>query len=84
MQMTDAPTELQDQNLWPDSRIEQAEAELAAEKARRAAAEAADKAASLTLEQKEAASMKAYGALQGVEGRRQVLEKYGFDPGWRD
>jgi hypothetical protein len=77
-------SELEDQTLWPDSRIEQAEQELAAEKARRAAAEAADKAATLTLEQREQQSMKAFGALQGVEGRRKVLEQFGFDPGWRD
>jgi hypothetical protein len=74
--------ELEDQTLWPDERIAQAQAELEAEKARRAAAEAADKQATLTPEEREKQSMRAFGALQGIEGRRQVLEKYGFDPGW--
>jgi hypothetical protein len=38
----------------------------------------------LTLEQKEAASMRDLGGMQGVEGRKKILAEFGFDPGWRD
>ena len=80
--MSTNDSELRDESLWPADRLERAQVEIAEEQARRAAAEAADKAAALSAEEREQQSMKAFGALQGVEGRRQVLEKYGFDPGW--
>jgi hypothetical protein len=77
-------SELEDQAVWPAERLEQAQKEIASEQARRAAAEAADKAATLTLEQREAASMRDLGGMQGVGGRKKILAEFGFDPGWRD
>jgi hypothetical protein len=81
--MSDQPNELEDESLWPTDRLVRAEAEIAAEKERRAAAQAADKQASLTPEQREAAEMKKLGETSAVEGRRKVLAEFGFDPGWR-
>jgi hypothetical protein len=75
--------EIEDPNIWPDARLVQAEQELAAEKARRAAALVADHAATLSPEDREKAENKRLGEKGAVEGRREVYEKHGFDPGWR-
>jgi hypothetical protein len=76
--------------IWDAARIarakvelEQAQVEIAAEEAKRAAAQAADKAATLTPEQREAAEMRGLGETSAVDGRRKVLAEFGFDPGWR-
>ena len=82
--MSDEQTsEVQDETIWPNERLDRAEAEIAAEKERRAAAQAAQKAAALTPEEREQQSMKKLGDMQAVDGRRQVLKEHGFDPGWR-
>jgi hypothetical protein len=82
--MSDQTTsELDDQELWPGDRLDRAEVEIAAQKAKRAAKEQADKQAVLTAEQREAAAMKELGSLEAVNGRRKVLAEFGFDPGWR-
>jgi hypothetical protein len=84
--MSDEQTsEVQDETIWPNERLDRAEAEIAAEKERRAAAQAAQKAAALTPEEREANSMRAYGKLDAsdVETRKKLLAEIGFNPGWR-
>lgn len=76
-------SEVQDETVWPDERIARAEAELAAEKQRRAAAKDAAKVAELTPEEREHISMQKLGQKQAVDGRREILAEFGFDPGWR-
>jgi hypothetical protein len=68
--------ELEDEETWPDSRIEQAERELAAEKQRREAAKAAAKPDV----EKQAEFEKAVSARVG--GREFVRKNFGYDPGW--
>jgi hypothetical protein len=80
--MTTNDSELRDEALWPSDRLERAQVEIAEEQARRAAAEAASRAASLTAEQKEAASMRELGGMRGIDARKKILSEHGFDPGW--
>ena len=76
-------SEVEDRDLWPKDRIVRGIDELTGELKRREAEEAASKAAELTPEQKESASMKQFGQADAVEARRKILKEFGFDPGWR-
>jgi hypothetical protein len=76
------PSEIEDEILWSDERIAAAKLELAAEEQRRAAAKEAAKAAELSPEAREAIAMKKLGEMPATDGRKEVLQKYGFDPGW--
>jgi hypothetical protein len=75
-------TELEDEAMWPDERIAAAKAEILAEEQRRAAAKAAAEAASLSAEAREKIEMARLAEMSGQEGRKEVLKKFGFDPGW--
>jgi hypothetical protein len=81
--MTNQTSEIEDQDLWPDARLAQAEVEIAAEKKRRADAAAASKAAELSPAEREAKAMRELGEMDAVEARRKLKQLYGFDPAWR-
>jgi hypothetical protein len=76
-------SELEDEDVWPTDRLVRAEAEIAAEKQRRAAAQEADKVAVLSPQERERLNMKKLGDMQAVDGRRKILAEFGFDPAWR-
>jgi hypothetical protein len=81
--MSNQTSEIEDQDLWPDARLAQAELEIAAEIKRRADAAAAQQQATQTLEEREAIAMKQFGKQDPIEARKQILKEFGFDPGWR-
>jgi hypothetical protein len=82
--MTNQTNEIEDTDLWPDTRLAQAELEIAEEKKRRAAVAAASQQAALSPAEREANSMRELGKLDmsDAQTRKRLLEEFGFIP-WR-
>jgi hypothetical protein len=84
--MTELTAGIENEQDWPAERIERAKAELAAANAAIAAEEqrrAAAKAPTLTPAERESRAMRELGEMDAVEARRKLKQLYGFDPAWR-